>query len=275
MKWNTFATPQVGRVRSGLSAIVHSWGYDLTRLFNHSSGRWDRADEYEGGLGLVWLLLGLPLLIPFTIATWRRNRMLLWSFLVPLAVLFAVQPYRWWNRFTIFLLAPGLMAVAYCVDAAGSRRLRLGLQSLTLACVAVSLWFSSTHFVGWGHVYGIDRVAALVGKPAQQRSLGRLFLPELRWVDHVERHARIATSLRVDIARDRFPPFYGLWGRHFDHRVFALPRLSRTATLRWLQARSIGYAYVQRGTAQDAWVRAEPQVRTLFADRRVAAYALP
>ena len=63
--------------------------------------------------------------------------------------------------------------------------------------------------------------------------------------------------------------------RHFDHRVFALPRLSRTATLRWLRARSIGYAYVQRGTAQDAWVRAEPQVRTLFADRRVAAYALP
>src|SRR5205807_8857780 len=76
---------------SGLSAIAHSWGYDFTRIFNHSSGRWDRADEYEGGLGLVWLLLGLPLLIPFTIAAWRRNRMLVWSFLVPLAVLFAVH----------------------------------------------------------------------------------------------------------------------------------------------------------------------------------------
>ena len=258
---------------SGLNAIAHSWGYDLTRLFNHSSGRWDRADEYEGGLGLVWLLLGLPLLIPFVFTTWRRNRLLFWTFLMPLGVLFAIQPYRWWNRFTIFLLAPGFVAVAAFVDRTSSRPLRLAVQSLALGCVAVSLWLSSSHLVGWGHVYSVGDIVTTAGKPASQRTLGRLFLPELRWVDDVPRNARIASYLRVNIARDQFPPFYGLYGRHFRHRVFALPAGTRAATLRWLQAHSIGYVYVRRPSPQDTWLRADQRFHLLFSNARVAAYA--
>jgi hypothetical protein len=258
---------------SGPSAIVHSWGYDLTRVFNHSSGRWDRADEYEGGMGLTWLLLGLPLLIPFVIGAWKRNRMLFWTFLVPLGLLFAIQPYRWWTRFTIFLLAPAFVAIVAFVDRTGSRGLRIAVQSLTLACVAFSLWFSSSHFVGWGHTYDAGRVVSLAQKPTSQRTLGRLFLPELRWVDSVEPRARIAVYQFFSTHTDEFPPFYALWGRHFKHRVYALPKLSRTATLRWLGAHSIGYVYVRRGTPQDTWLRSDPGYRVLFSNAKVAAYA--
>ena len=258
---------------SGPSAIVHSWGYDLTRVFNHSSGRWDRADEYEGGMGLIWLVLGLPLLIPFVIGAWKRNRMLFWTFLVPLGVLFAIQPYRWWTRFTIFLLAPALVAIVVFVDRTRSRGLRIAVQSVALGCVAFSLWFSSTHFVGWGHTYDAGQVISTAQKPVSQRTLGRLFLPELRWVDSVEPRARIAVYQYFSTHTDEFPPFYALWGRHFKHRVYALPKRSRAATLAWLKDHSIGYVYVRRGTPQDNWLRADPRYRVLFSDARVAAYA--
>ncbi len=258
---------------SGPSAIVHSWGYDFTRVFNHSSGQWDRADEYEGGMGLVWLLLGLPLLIPFVIGAWKRNRMLFWAFLVPLGILFAIQPYRWWTRFTIFLLAPALVGIVVFVDRTGSRWLRTAVQSLALVCVAISLWFSSSHFVGWGHTYDAGQVISTAQKPVSQRTLGRLFLPELRWVDSVEPRARIAVYQYFSTHTDEFPPFYALWGRHFEHRVYALPKLSRAATLRWLEARSIGYVYVRRATPQDAWLHSDPRYRVLFSNARVAAYA--
>jgi hypothetical protein len=258
---------------SGPSAIVHSWGYDLTRLFNHSSGRWDRADEFEGGMGLAWLVLGLPLLIPFVIGAWKRNRMLFWTFLFPFGLLFAIQPYRWWTRFTIFLLAPAFVAIVAFVDRTGSRGLRIAVQSLTLACVAFSLWFSSSHFVGWGHTYDAHQVISIAQKPTSQRTLGRLFLPELRWVDSVGPRARIAVYQFFSTHTDEFPPFYALWGRHFKHRVYALPKLSRTATLQWLPAHSIGYVYVRRGTPQDTWLRSDPRYRVLFSDAKVAAYA--
>jgi hypothetical protein len=275
--WTVFDGPGITLTRlptgSGPSAIVHSWGYDLTRVFNHSSGRWDRADEFEGGMGLVWLLLGLPLLIPFVIGAWKRNRMLFWTFLVPLGVLFAIQPYRWWTRFTIFLLAPALVAIVSFVDRSGSRGLRIAVQSLALACVAFSLWFSSSHFVGWGHTYDAGQVVSIAQKPTSQRTLGRLFLPELRWVDSVEPRARIAVYERFNTHTDEFPPFYALWGRHFEHRVYPLPKLSMTATLVWLKKHSIGYVYVRRSAPQDTWLRGDPRFRPLFSDARVAAYA--
>jgi hypothetical protein len=257
---------------SGLNALVHSWGHDLTRLYQHGSGKYDRADEFEGGLGLVWLLLGLPLLIPFVIGAWKRNRVLFWTFLVPLAVLFAIQPYRWWNRFTIFLLAPGLVALVLVVDRSSSARARAAVRSLTLACVAISLWFSSSHVVGWKHVYDVGAIVRTAAKPKSQRTLGRLFIPELRWVDHVPPKARIAALLHVSIRKDEFPPFYGLYGRQFRHSVFALPRTTRANTLRWLDARSIGYVYVRRPSAQDAWLHGDRRFRLLFGNAKVAAY---
>ena len=137
----------------------------------------------------------------------------------------------------------------------------------------MSLYFSSTHFVGWRHVYSASQVVSNATKPESQRTLGRVFLPELRWVDAIPPHARIAVYQRFSTHTDEFPPFYALWGRHFGHRVYALPKLSRAATFAWLQTHSIGYVYVRRGTPQDTWLRSDPRYRVLFSDARVAAYA--
>lgn len=260
---------------SGLSAIVHSWGHDLTRLRQHGRGKWDRVDEFEGGMGLVWLFLGLPLLIPLVVSSWKRNQMLFWTFLVPLGVLFAIQPYKWWSRFTIFLLAPALVGIALFIDRSGSRRLRIAVQSVALVFVATSLWLSSTHMVGWGHVYGVRKIVTIAGKPTTERTIGRLFIPELRWVDDVAPKARIASYLKVSLSKDEFPPFYGLYGRRFRHSVFALPNDTRAATMKWLQAHRIGYVYVRRPSSQDRWFHGDRRFRLLFAHSQVAAYATP
>jgi hypothetical protein len=151
--------------------------------------------------------------------------------------------------------------------------LRIAVQSLALVCVAVSLYFSSTHFVGWGHIYNARQVVSNVSKPEAQRTLGRLFLPELRWVDAIPPHARIAVYQRFSTRTDEFPPFYALWGRHFGHKVYALPKLSKEATLAWLKTHSIDDVYVRRGTPQDGWLRSDPSLRVLFSDAKVAAYA--
>lgn len=63
----------------------------------------------------------------------------------------------------------------------------------------------------------IGSTLATAQKPADRRTLGRLFLPELRWVDSVAPKARIAALLAVNVKQDTFPPFYGLYGRHFEH----------------------------------------------------------
>ncbi len=159
------------------------------------------------------------------------------------------------------------------VDRIRSRGLRIAVQSVALGCVAFSLWFSSSHFVGWGHTYDAGQVVRTATKPVSQRTLGRLFLPELRWVDGVPSRARIAVYQYFSTHTDEFPPFYALWGRHFKHRVYALPKRSRAATLAWLKEHSIGYVYVRRGTPQDGWLRGDPRYRVLFSDARVAAYA--
>ena len=46
-------------------AVVRSWAHDFTRLFRSPAGRYHEYGEFQGGMGLVWLLLGLPLLAVF------------------------------------------------------------------------------------------------------------------------------------------------------------------------------------------------------------------
>jgi hypothetical protein len=202
--------------------------------------------------------------------------MLFWTFLVPLGLLWVIQPYKWWNRFTIFLLAPALVAVVAFVDSRSVPRiLRLGAQAAALGCVAVTLWLSTTHVVGWKHVYSARNFFTVAGKSKDERTLGKLFIPELLWVDAVPKRARIAEYLKVSIVKDEFPPFYGLYGREFRHKVFALPKRAKAETLAWLRAKKIGFLYVRRPSEQDGWFHGDPRFRLLYANAEVAAYATP
>jgi hypothetical protein len=264
-------------------AILKSWGHDVTRIFHGSLEKYHREDELHGGLGLVWLLLGLPLLIPFVIQLLNRRSALLWTFLLPLALLFLLQPFRWWSRFTIALLAPALVAVVVFVDTGRSRALTLTVQALTLVFAAVAIWLGSSHVARWAGDYTVRDTVRLAARPASQRTLGKLFLPSFRWVDDAGPRAKIAVAIPVVVNRDQCPRgicvdlpfFYGLYGGHFRHRVYRLDARTRRGTLTWLRNHEIEYVYVARRSRYARWLAAERGFVRLYRDKRVVAYATP
>ena len=268
---------------SQLRGLVHSWGHDVTRLWQGRPESYHREDELSGGLGLVWLLLGLPLLAPFAWSLARRRDPLVWTFLVPIALVFALQPYRWWSRFTIALLAPALVALVVFLERSGSRRLRVGIQSLTLLFVAVAIWLGSTHVYRWGRDRDALDVVRLAAGPGDERTVGALFLPAFRWVDELPADARIAAAIPVIVSREPCPDgvcrhhpfFYGLYGRRFEHRVTPLRARSPRAMAARLRRDRIGYAFVDRGSRYARWLRREPGYRLLYRDWRVEAWATP
>jgi hypothetical protein len=154
------------------------------------------------------------------------------------------------------------------VDRAGGSRLTRAAQR-----VASSLWLSSSHVIGWGHAYGAGKIVSTAATATAQRTVGRLFLPEFRWVDDVAPKARIAAYLPFIVSKDLPPRFYGLCGRHFQHRVFALPSRTQAATMSWLDAHDIDYVYVSRASPQDGWLRSASRFRVLWASAGAAAYA--
>jgi hypothetical protein len=125
---------------------------------------------------------------------------------------------------------------------------------MTLVLAAIAVWFSSGRLNEWGHVYDLRDTVSPAGRSANKRTLGRLFLPSFGWVDDVEPNARIAAAIPVYINEEQcadcpdLPFFYGLYGRHFGHRVFRLRGTTRDSMLAWLRRNKIGYVYVSRGT---------------------------
>jgi len=101
---------------ASLPAVLHaprSWLHDLD-LEARMSTEQDRPDARLGGLGLTWLLIGLPAVIATFVLTLRRRdlRFAAVAVAVGLPALVAV-PDPWWARFTIPLAAVGMVALAW------------------------------------------------------------------------------------------------------------------------------------------------------------------
>ena len=88
-------------------------------------------EERTGGLGPVWSWLGSILLAVGMVATIRRRRDVFVTILVPLALLFALLPYRWWSRFTIYLAALGAIAILAVIEHLRPSRARTALVTAT------------------------------------------------------------------------------------------------------------------------------------------------
>jgi hypothetical protein len=150
------------------------------------------------GLGFSWLLGGLP--ASLVLAAWvlRRRRVPIampWL-LVTATLVLALQPAPWWGRFTLWLHALGLPAVAVLMQAAwdAPRRVPAALAALWLVVlVGVASWETSV----------VLRRGAADGRGADgiyADSIDYVF-PELRATAPPAWHARC-------LARSR----WGRWG---------------------------------------------------------------
>jgi hypothetical protein len=108
-----------------------SWAHDLTL-------RADIVyDEQRGGLGTVFLLVGLPCLVAAAAHAIRRRDGRWLLVLLPAAACLA-QPYPWWARFTFPLAAAGAVAIAAALARlAGRRTAERALVAAVLVTVAV------------------------------------------------------------------------------------------------------------------------------------------
>ena len=203
-------------------------------------------DQRLGGLGPQWLYLELPALAAtLTLALVRGHRRLL-LLLLPLVLLFWLQPSNWWSRYTIFFVAAGALSLAY-LEARLPRFWARPLRAATLVLVLISLAGSLTHSYFTPLV--IDRFLAL---PPEQRTFFQLtpWGDELAWVEQVPPGSRIAFT------ETAFP--YLLFGPRRQNRVYHLIAASEEDMLRQLRANNSDYFFTATTSAYYRWAQQNP-----------------
>jgi hypothetical protein len=223
-------------------SILGQWHQDQFLLvkphyYNH--------DGRPSGFGPLWGYLAAPLLPLFAFAMLRKNRAALVNFLLPVAIVFLAQPYNWWSRFTMLVLAAGLIGVSYAVQEA-PRILATPLKATTLALVLVGLWFCTAKIDNGFSAPSILR--RLVYQSERVRSA------EAVYGDAIEatRRAKPGTRIGADTSSAFFGGgpriwyLYPLFGSSFDHVVYPLRGADRQTFLSNLAARRVDYVVVAR-----------------------------
>jgi hypothetical protein len=196
--------PDRGADRPWPVAVLASWASDLLP-WRHGSYEYQQR---SGGLGPLWAWLGAPLLLPALVLLWRQRRTALVTLLPVLAVLF-VQPYRWWARFTLPLAAVGVLAVLL-IDTRCRRALTRGvLRATTTALVVLgaALVLVEVNPASRAEPLPAREVLALIGSPAEQRTVGALFFPEYAFLADVPEDAVVVVDVEAPQLRFLTPVF--------------------------------------------------------------------
>ena len=256
----TGAPPGLRRYFAPLQPIV-SWASDLhfwTKMGYTLGGL------ATGGLGPVWAYFGAILSVVFAVYAWRRCRPVFWFFLVPTALLFAVQPDHWYSRYTIAIAAVGAIGVAWAMTAdwrPSQARLAFGVAALVLA--GAGAWISSRVLIPTAgfRVLGPRTVIrdALDGK----RTVGTAFDPGYHWIDGIH-----GQPIAVDPYSARM--FAPLAGRSFQNRLVALPRV--TDLRAFVASHHVAYVAAFKDSYYDLQARKDPGVFQLIGGDRLRGY---
>jgi hypothetical protein len=194
--------------------VVRSWAADLDFW---RQGNYD-YQQRMGGLGPTWAWLGLPLLVPFTVAIVRRRSPVAMAIAV-CGVVLALQPYRWWSRFTIVLAGLGALAIAWAAFRLAPGVLRRGLRLATIALAVAGVVLSVRAVAPASRAAPLPaaEVVRLIGEPDSQRTIGRLFFPEYRFVETMPADATVVVDLHAQAVRFVYP----LFGRSLSRRVLS------------------------------------------------------
>jgi 4-amino-4-deoxy-L-arabinose transferase-like glycosyltransferase len=207
-------------------------------------------DQRLGGFGPQWTYLAMPALVVFIAYSLYRQRGLFFTFLLPFIVIFFVQPANWWSRYTIFIVAPGAIALPYVIDKLNRWWLRGLLQVVGLILVLISLYFSSAQ------LYFSPQLALhALGMQPEQRTIGNLWYPQFRWVDHVPPGSRIALTGYNDVVWCVYP----LFGSQLNNQVFMIQPQNSADFMKTLQSQHIQYLDTTKGSDYAQWAGADPE----------------
>lgn len=204
--------PDAGADEPWPAAIVRSWAADLD-FWNQGSYDYQQR---SGGLGPLWVWLALPLLIPLAVVLARRRNPALVVF-AAVGLVLLIQPYSWWSRFTIPLAAVGAIAVAAASLWGPRLWMRRTVRAAALALAACGVALSSFEVdpaARAPQIAALD-VLRLVGEQPEERTVGRLFFPEYRFLERVPDDATVMVDLPAEAVRFVYP----LFGPEFERRV--------------------------------------------------------
>ena len=233
---------------------LRAWFHDVVS-WRPGSGQYS-YDQRMGGFGAVWLLLEIPICAVLTwIAVRRRDVAFLVLVLVPF-VGFAVQPYRWWTRFSIALVAPGAIALAMAIERAPRRALRRGLALLSAGLVIVAAGLASKSL----HTYTGTPLQAtdVVRRAFHPRLLGGPepdFMPASQWLDRVDRNAPIGVESHPYDEEFYFPVF----GLHLSHRLIPIRSGTPKALVDDVRASGATVLVAITGSDIDRWAGTDPR----------------
>ncbi|WP_026962229.1 ArnT family glycosyltransferase [Alicyclobacillus herbarius] len=241
-------TPEDLQHKSWLDKVWISW----TTIPNFYS-----YDMYVGGFGPQWTFAEFPCLVilPFL---WRvRNRFRLWTVMVPLGLIFLLQPANWWARYTLFMAAWGAWACMLVVGAISWKTVRRGIHFLLLLSVA-GLYVGGVVYL-FSHAGGTHEsslvsrtIVSAVRTPEDERTVGLVF-PEYAWVDHLQRPAVIGYTEDVP-----FP--YALFGEGARNSLISIETKDYDTFLSILVHRRIQYLMTGCDNHYERWIQQRPSL---------------
>jgi hypothetical protein len=232
-------------------AVSRSWATDI-RFWRQGSYDYQQV---SGGLGPLWIWLGLPLLIPASLI-WFRERNPAGLLVIVTAAVFIVQPFRWWSRFTLLLPAAGAIAIVLVATRAPRSWIAIGIRALALGLGVAGVVLSSYQVDPASRAQPIsaERVVRLATEPARERTVGRLFYPEYGFLDAVPSDATVMVDLRAREIRFTSPFFGSRFTRRAVPAGGVLPN-------------GAAWVVTARGRPLDQKLARDPRF-SLFSDRR-------
>ena len=243
--------------------VLRSWGHDLLRVRTLEPYLYDQR---LGGLGVQWPLM-LVLLVGLVIRAVRDRSRLLLEFVAALSLIWLVDPYRWWSRFTIYLAALGAIGVAVWTSRAIGPLWRRLIAGVTLIAVLFSFYLTTAQLpLGYGRQLSFSQVIGLAGQTRSQVTIGRSVCGSFAWVDQVPRNASIGMD-------PRYTGFiFPLYGRDISHPVVPLWASNRQQFL--AKARTLDYIVLPVADSDRTWADGDPRaLHLIYANGAVRVYS--
>ena len=270
--------------RPELVRVVRSWAHDVAP-WTHRGAEYYSEEQRNGGLGMQWAYLQLPALGLLSIEVLTRrgvrvgrllgpfhgDRAALRLVVVAIGVTWLLNPYKWWSRWTIVLAGAGAIALATLVQRLERPVVARMVKGATLVLVCGSLWYATAAIpADNGRRVRPAEILSLADAPGRERTTGAVFMPDYRWVDGIERDARIGVVLGTTRATGAFSYFFApLFGPHLEHRVVAVDAPRPAELARRAQATGVRYVFLRNDGQANAWARADPGHFRLLSDGRV------
>ena len=169
---------------------------------------------------------------------------------------FAVQPYRWWARFSITLVGPAAVLLVLALQS-GRRSLgRTVMRAVAVALVVTSALVASRRlYTASGSSIGVQRLLEVAAQPRAEATAGRTFLPQQSWVDSVPAGTRIAVE-RTDRYYSAF--YFPLFGHDLELRPVPIAVGSRAELLAELRELDASVLAAVTNSPIDRWARDDP-----------------